>query len=81
MLINQDIYFRKSLYDIKNPKNFSKSKIKEIEESFLEFEKILSKIKKYHDYDDNEYRGIRDVRSLFNQAFNKDYYKPIRIIT
>ena len=71
---------RKSLYDIKNPKNLSKSKIKEIEKNLLEFEKSLSKPKKYHDYDDNEYRGIRDVRSLFNQSFDKDYYKPIKTI-
>ena len=68
---------RKSSYDIKNPKTFSKSKIKEIEKDLLEFEKCISKPKKYHDYDDNEYRGISDVRSLFNQ-FDKDYYKPIK---
>ena len=71
---------RKSLYDIKNPKNLSKSKIKEIEKNLLEFEKSLSKPKKYHDYDDNEYRGIRDVKSLFNQSLDKDYYKPIKTI-
>ena len=70
---------RKSLYDIKNPKNLSKSKIKEIEKDLLEFEKSISKPKKYYDYDDNEYRGIRDIRSLFNQ-FDKDYYKPIKTI-
>ena len=70
---------RKSLYGIKNPKNLSKSKIKEIETNLLAFEKSFSKPKKYHDYDDNEYRGIRDVRSLFNQ-FDKDYYKPIKTI-
>ena len=70
---------RKSLYDIKKtPKNLSKLKIKEIQKNLLEFEKSLSKPKKYHDYDDNEYRGIRDVRSLFNQSFDKDCYKPIK---
>ena len=30
--------------------------------------------------DDNEYKGIRGVRSLFNQ-FDKDYYKPIKTIS
>ena len=30
---------RKSLYDIKNPKNLSKSKIKETVKNILEFEK------------------------------------------
>ena len=52
---------RKSLYDIKNLKNLSKSKIKEIEKDLLQFEKSLSKPKKYDDYDDNEYRRIRTL--------------------
>ena len=72
---------RKSLYDIKNPKNLSKSKIKEIEKDILESEKSLAKPKKYHDYDDNKYRGIIDVRSLFNQSIDKNYYKPIKTIS
>ena len=55
---------RKSLYDIKNSKNLFKSKIKEIEKNLLEFGKSLSKPEKNRDYDDNEYRGIRDVSSL-----------------
>ena len=35
-------------------------------------------MKKYYDYDDIEYRGIRDVRNVFNLLTNEDYYKPIR---
>ena len=58
---------RKSLYDIKNPKDLSKSKIKEIEENILELEESLFKPKKYYDYDDTEYKGIRGVGNLFNQ--------------
>ena len=62
---------KKRIEDIRKDVNksrhvFSKSKIKQIEKDLLEFEKSLSKPKKYHHYDDNEYRGIRDVRSLFN---------------
>ena len=71
---------RKSLYDIKNSKNLSKSKKKVIEKNLLEFEKSLSNPEKNRDYDDNEYRGIRDVSSLFNQSFDKDCYKPIKTI-
>ena len=63
--------FRKDLYKIEN------KKIKEIEKS-LKLGKNLSKLKKYYDYDDIEYRGIRDVRNLFNLSIDKDYYKPIR---
>ena len=43
--------------------------------------KVFLSQSKYHDYDDNKYRGIRDVRRLFNQSFDKDYYKPIETIS
>ena len=68
---------RKNLYEIENEKNFSESKIKEIEKKFTELEENLSKIKKYYDYDDNEYRGIRNVRDLFYLLIAQDYHKPI----
>ena len=42
-------------------------------------EKSLSKLKRHYDYDDIEYKGIRDVGNLFNQSTNEeDYYKPIK---
>ena len=69
---------RKNLYEIKNKKNLSYSKIKEIEENLLELEKKFSRLKKYRDYDDAEYKGIRDIWNLFNQSIDKDYYKPIK---
>ena len=59
-------------------KNFSESKTKDIEENLLELEKSLSKDKKCYDYDDAEYKGIRDVGNLFNQSIDEDYYKPIK---
>ena len=36
------------------------NKIREIEKKLLKLEKSLSKLKKYYDYDDIDYRGIRD---------------------
>ena len=69
---------RKNLYNIKNLRYLSRSKIKEIERNLIELEKKLSK--KYYDYDDNKYKGIRDVENLFNQSTEEDYYKPIKII-
>ena len=45
----------------------------------LVLKKNLSKLKKYYDYDDIEYRGIRDVINLFNLSIDEDYYKPIII--
>ena len=40
-------------------------------------EENLSKTKKYYDYDDIEYRGIRNVRDLFDLSIDEDYYEPI----
>ena len=40
--------------------------------------KRLSKLNKYYDFDDIEYRGIRDVKNLFDLPINEDYYKPTR---
>ena len=41
---------------------FSESKIKEIGRNLTEKEESFSKTKKYYDYDDIEYTGIRNVR-------------------
>ena len=57
---------RENLYEIENEKNLSESKIKEIEKNLTELEENLSKTKKYYDYDDSEYLGIRNVRDLFD---------------
>ena len=74
---------RKNLYDIKKTKNLSKLKIKEIKENIIELAESLFKLSKYYDYDDIEYKGIRDVRNLFNgvvfnRSTDEDYYKPIK---
>ena len=68
---------RKSLYKIGNEKNLSESKIKETEKNLTESEENLSKTKKYYDYDDTEYRGIKNLRDLFGLSIDEDYYKPI----
>ena len=39
---------------------------------------LLNKLNKYYDYDDIEYKGIRDVENLFNQSTHEYYYKPIK---
>ena len=58
-------------------KKLSESKIKEIERNLTELEEVLSKTKKYYDYDDIEYRGIRNVRYIFDLSIDEDYYEPI----
>ena len=38
----------------------------------------IFKPKRYYDYDDIEYRGIRNVKNLFHLSTDKEYYKPER---
>ena len=68
---------RKNLYKIENEKNPSESKIKEIERNLTELEGNLSKTKKYYDYDDIEYKGIENIKDLFDLSIDEDYYRPI----
>ena len=42
---------------------------------------MRSKVKKYYNYDDIEYKWIREIQNLFNKLIDEDYYKPIRNIT
>ena len=49
-----------------------------IEKILKKIEKNLSKLKKYHDYNDTEYKGIRDVKNLFYLSIDEYYYKPIK---
>ena len=68
---------RKNLYEIENEKNPSESKIKEIERNLTDLEENLSKTKKCYDYDDIEYKGIRNVTDLFDLTIDENCYKPI----
>ena len=43
----------------------------------MDLEKKLLELKKYHDHDDNEYRGIKDIKDLFKLSIDEDYYKPV----
>ena len=54
------------------------SKIKEIRTSLFELEQNLSKTKKYYDYEDIEYKGMRNTKDLFDLSIDEDYYKPTR---
>ena len=39
-------------------------------------DKRILKLDKNHDYDDYEYKGIKDIENLFKISIDKDYYKP-----
>ena len=57
-------YIRRNLNEIENEKNLFTPKINDIRRNLLELGENLSKSKKYYDYDDNEYRGIRNGKDL-----------------
>ena len=59
-----------------------KPKIKKTENNLFELEESSSRFKKYknRDYDNPEYREIRDMGNLFNQSINEDYCKPVRTV-
>ena len=67
---------RRNPYDIENEKNLFAPKTKEIERNVLELAESISKSKKYYDYYDTEYEGIRDVKDLFDLSIDEDYHKP-----
>ena len=41
-----------------------------------ELDKRILNLDKNHDYDDYEYKGIKDIEELFKISIDKDYYKP-----
>ena len=56
---------KKKLYEIENKKNLSELKKEEIDEYVAELVRILDKKEKYryHDLDDLDYYGIRDIEN------------------
>ena len=61
---------RKDLYRIENKKNLSTTTINKTEKIW-KLEKSLSKLKKYYNYDDIEYRGVRGVKNLLDLSIDK----------
>ena len=66
----------KKFNETENKKNLSKLE-EEINEYLTELKRILNEKEKYHDRDEYNYYGIRDI--LFDDIDEKGYYKPIKI--
>ena len=66
------------LYEIKK-RIFQNYKKKEIDKYLAELVRILDKKEKYryHDRDDPDYYGIKDIKNLFGDV--DDYYKPVLV--
>ena len=69
---------QKKAFRIESSKNLSRLEEEEIKQYLTELEKSFHKRKKYYDYDDPNYKGIRSIENVFGEI-NEDYYKPINI--
>ena len=65
---------KNNLYNIEKTKQINSKKTNK---RLIGFEKKLLELKKYHDHDDNEYRGIKDIKDLIKLSIDEDYYKPV----
>ena len=66
---------KKNLYEIENKKGRYESK--KTKKYFNKLEERIYKLNTYYDYDDAKYRGIKDIKDLFDLSISEDYYKPI----
>ena len=41
-----------------------------------ELDKKILKLDEYRDYDEYEYKGIKNIKDLFKTSISKDHYKP-----
>ena len=72
---------RKKLCEIEKKENLSDKEKEKIYDDLVELVKTLDKKEKYkyHDRDDLDYHGIRDIENLFDNVNDNDYYKPILV--
>ena len=64
---------KRNLYNIEKQRKISSKKATKYLD---ELDKRILRLDKYHDYDDFEYKGIKDIEHLFKISIDKDYYKP-----
>ena len=64
---------KRSLNNIEKQRKIS---LKKISKYLDQLDKRILRLDKYHDYEDFEYKGIKDIENLFKILIDKDYYKP-----
>ena len=69
---------KKEPYEIENKTNLSDKEKEKIDDNLLKLVNKLNKKEKYHDHDDLDYHGLRDIENVF-ENINDDYYKPILV--
>ena len=74
------VKIKKDLYEIEK-ENLSDKEKEKIDDNLLELVNKLNKKEKYryHDRDDLDYHGIRDIEHFFDADNNEDYCKPILV--
>ena len=75
--------FKKRIYEIENRENLSEQEKEEINEYLTNLIRYLNKKEenRYHDRDDPDYYGIRDIERLLGDVDVDDSYKPILVKT
>ena len=66
---------KKNLYEIENKKGRLESK--KTKKYLNKLEERIYKLNRQYDYDDVKYRGIKEIKDLFDLPISEDYYKPI----
>ena len=64
---------KRNLYNIYKKRKIS---LRKTSKYLDELDKRTLRLDKYHDYDDFEYKAIKDIENLFKILIDKDYYKP-----
>ena len=64
---------KRNLYNIEKQRKIS---LKKSRKYLDELDERITRLDKYHDYDDFEYKGIKDIENLIKISIDKDYYKP-----
>ena len=64
---------KRNLYNIEKQRKIS---LKKTSKYLDELDERITRLDKYHDYDDFEYKGIKYIENLFKISIDKDYYNP-----
>ena len=64
---------KRNLYNIEKQRKIS---LKKASKYLDKLDERITRLDKYHDYDNFEYKGIKDIENLFKISIDKDYYKP-----
>ena len=65
-----------NLYNIEKRKKISSKKTNKYLD---ELDKKMLKLDEYHDHDDYEYKGIKNIKDLIKLSIDKDHYKPVLV--